>query len=69
MAQGFNDVARQRFDTGKSATSTMTYQTEDDAVDVDELNERMESFPQDILELNARKANLSSFKSVSDTQI
>jgi len=47
----------------------MTYQTEDDAVDVDELNERMESFPQDILELNARKANLSSFKSVSDTQI
>ena len=54
-----------RFDTGRSATSTMTYNTEEEGVDIDELNERMLSFPQDILELNASKATLPQFKSVS----
>ena len=60
----FNEP-RMRFDTGKSATSTMTYNTEEESVDIDELNERMQSFPQDILELSANKANLQSFKGVS----
>lgn len=61
----FNDGPRHRFDTGKSATSTMTYNTEDESVDIDDLNEKMQSFPQDILELSANKANLQQFKSVS----
>lgn len=59
----FNDGPRHRFDTGKSATSTMTYNTEDESVDIDDLNEKMQSFPQDILELSANKANLQQFKS------
>ena len=45
-------------DTGKSASSAATYNTEDESVDVDELNERMQSFPQDILEMSAIKNNL-----------
>ena len=61
----FNDGPRHRFDTGKSATSTMTYNTEDESVDIDDLNEKMQSFPQAILELSANKANLQQFKSVS----
>ena len=47
-----------RFDTGKSAASTTTYNTEEEGIDIDELNERMQSFPQDILELGASKATL-----------
>lgn len=54
-----------RFDTGKSAASTTTYNTEEEGIDIDELNERMQSFPQDILELGARKAILPQFKAVS----
>ena len=61
----FNEPRNMRLDTGKSATSTMTYNTEEESVDIDDLNEKMQSFPQDILELSANKANLGQFKSVS----
>ena len=37
----------------------------DDSVDPDELNDKMASFAQDILELGALKANLPLFKQVS----
>lgn len=56
---------RPRLDTGKSMYSLSSAGTED--VDLDELNDRMQSFSQDLLELQAHKTNLASFKLVSAT--
>ena len=46
--------------------STATWSTDDhDVVDMDQLNDQMNSFPQDMLELSATKQNIKQFKDVS----
>lgn len=40
----------------------MTYNTEDESIDIEELNTKVQSFPQDILELSAMKSQLPQFK-------
>ena len=40
----------------------MTYTTEEESIDIDDLNEKMQTFSQDLLELNAMKSNLINFK-------
>ena len=46
--------------------STTTWSTDDhDVVDMDQLNDQMNSFPQDMLELSATKQNIKQFKDVS----
>ena len=46
--------------------STTTWSTdENEVVDMDQLNDQMNSFPQDMLELSATKQNIKQFKEVS----
>ena len=40
----------------------MTYTTEEESIDIDDLNEKMQTFSQDLLELNAMKSNLPKLK-------
>jgi len=40
----------------------MTYMTEEESIDIEELNEKMQTFSQDLLELNAIKSNIPKFK-------
>ena len=40
----------------------MTYMTEEESIDIDDLNEKMQTFSQDLLELNAMKSNLPNLK-------
>ena len=40
----------------------MTYMTEEESIDIEDLNEKMQTFSQDLLELNAMKSNLPNLK-------
>ena len=53
---------RSRKDTGRS---TQSWATEEESIDVEHLTETMQTFSQDLLELNAHKSNLPMFKTVS----
>ena len=48
------------------ASSSRTYNTTDsEGIDIEELDERIQTFSQDLLELNAAKSDIQMFKSVS----
>lgn len=55
----------QNYGGRQAANSMASVGTEESAVDPEEINDKMDSFTQDILELSALKGNIPLFKSVS----
>ena len=57
---------QQQFGSNIIVKSTTTWTTDDnETIDMDQLNDQMQSFPQDMLELSATKQNIKQFKDVS----
>lgn len=69
MVNAYSDLQRGRTDTGKSVQSWSSTRTGEESIDLRELDDRVQSFSQDLLELSASKTNIPQFKTVRNCHL